>query len=111
MSTVVVRLFLRKAMEPTVRSALKQINVNTIEGERPSPDLQVINIFDPAGFQKVKKRSFPDKEQALLIARGDFSLEVFQNIDKSLKEKGAVLLGIVDPSQSDWRLYFKYLLG
>ncbi|MBU0534680.1 hypothetical protein KKC62_00525 [Patescibacteria group bacterium] len=111
MSTVVVRLFLDKDAEPQVRAVLEQLKVSTVEKEQPTNGSQVINVFDPSGFSELAKRKFPKKEQAVLIASGDFSLGSFSRIYANLKQKGAVLLGIVDPSRNDWQLYFKYLLG
>lgn len=107
----VVRLFLDKDAELQVRSALAELEVDTVEKGQPTNGAKVINVFDPSGFNELIRRKFPKKEQAVLIASGNFSLGNFSDIYTNLKEKGAVLLGIVDPSQGDWQLYFKYLLG
>jgi hypothetical protein len=112
MSTV-VRLFLDKEAERQVRSVLTQLKVKTVGKEQPTNGSQVINVFDPSGFAELSKRSFPEKdpkEQAVLVVSGNFSRDRVINIDNDLRRKGAALLGIVDPTQSNWQLYLKFLL-
>lgn len=109
MSTV-VRLFLNSDKLSVVKSILTELELDTAGPGRQVFGSKVTSIFDLTGYRKTRSRRFPRKEQAILLASYNVSLNVFIGIYKSLKNRGITLLGILDPSHNDWEIYLRNLL-
>lgn len=109
MSTV-VRMFLNKETASQITEILKQLEVRLIDYQ-PTNGSTVVNIFDPEGYEKLRKINFSKSEQAIMVTTRKLKSNYLNGVYNNLKLANVSLLGLLDLSDSSWKFYLKYLIG